>query len=297
METIAYAGWKNCIRLSNTVIDLVITADVGPRIIRFGFVGGDNEFKEFDEMTGQTGGEAWRVYGGHRLWHAPEDPTRTYAPDNAPVQTSLHGDGVRVVQPVEATTGIQKEMDIFLAPNAAQVTVIHRLRNINLWSIELAPWALSVMAPGGVGFAPLPLRGSHPDYLVPTSTLAIWPYTDMTDPRWTWGERLVRLQQQPGNEKPQKIGVHAPDGWVAYLHNGRLFVKTFAVAENGRYPDLNSTVELFTNADMLEVETLGPLTTLPPDGAVTHTETWHLLDNVPDEATDEELLDLVQSLL
>lgn len=294
MEQISYAGWKKCVRLSNSLVDLVITAEVGPRIIRFGFVDDDNVFKEFDEMLGQTGGDEWRVYGGHRLWHAPEDPVRTYAPDNEPVQVTPHGDGVRVTQPVEAATGIQKELDVTLAANAAAATVVHRLRNLNAWPVELAPWALSVMAPGGVGIAPLPARGAHPEHLVPTSTLAIWPYTNLADPRWQWGERLIRLQQQPDNAAPQKIGVHAPDGWAAYWHNGRLFVKKFAVVENGRYPDLGSAVELFTNADMLEVETLGPLTTVPPYGTVTHTETWRLLPNVPSHLSDEALLALVQ---
>ena len=41
-----YRGWPNCCRLSNGLIDLIATTDVGPRIIRFGFVGEDNEFKE-----------------------------------------------------------------------------------------------------------------------------------------------------------------------------------------------------------------------------------------------------------
>ena len=29
-------------------------------------------FKEYDEQMGKTGGDEWRIYGGHRLWIAPE---------------------------------------------------------------------------------------------------------------------------------------------------------------------------------------------------------------------------------
>ena len=49
---------------------MIATTDVGPRIIRFGFVGEENEFKEYEDTTGQVGGDEWRIYGGHRLWHA-----------------------------------------------------------------------------------------------------------------------------------------------------------------------------------------------------------------------------------
>ena len=55
MEKIAYQGWNNCIRLSNGIIELVITADVGPRVIRFGFIGAQNEFDE--DWLGVTGGD------------------------------------------------------------------------------------------------------------------------------------------------------------------------------------------------------------------------------------------------
>ena len=64
LEKVNYKGWPNCYQLSNGQIDLIVTTDVGPRIIRFGFVDTNNEFKEFEEMAGQTGGQTWHAYGG-----------------------------------------------------------------------------------------------------------------------------------------------------------------------------------------------------------------------------------------
>ncbi len=289
METINYQGWPNCVRLANDTIELIITADIGPRIIHFGFVGGVNEFATVPEQLGQTGGSEWRIYGGHRLWHAPEAQPRTYYPDNAPVAVEAHEGFVRFVQAPEATTGLQKEMDITLAETGAQVTVLHRIRNQSLWAVELAPWALSVMAPGGTAVLPLPPRGSHGDNLLPNTQLILWAYTNMTDPRWHWGEKFVLLRQEPGNTIPQKVGALVRDGWVGYARDGRFFLKTFAVQPDAIYPDLNANVELFTCDFMLEVETLGPLVNLRPGTAVTHTETWRLFDNVPTPGNDEDV--------
>jgi hypothetical protein len=289
VERINYKGWPNCYRLSNDLIDLVVTTDVGPRIIRFGFVGEENEFKEFDEMLGQTGGDEWRPYGGHRLWHAPESMPRTYFPDNAPVRLEQVGDVVRLIQPPETTTGIQKEIDLRLSPDQAQVDVIHRLRNTGLWAVELAPWALTMMAPGGVAIIPLPPRGSHAENLLPTGTLALWAYTDMTDPRWTWGRQYVLLRQDSNAATPQKVGVRAVDGWAAYARGGRLFVKMISYMAGARYPDLGSPVESFTNADMLEVETLGPFVDLQPGEAVEHIERWYLFRDVPMPGNDADV--------
>jgi hypothetical protein len=294
-EKLSYQGWPNCYRLSNGIVDLIVTTDVGPRVMRYGFVGQANEFYEVPEMLGQTGGEDWRVYGGHRLWHAPEDPYRTYRPDNSPVQIELLADGMRLTQPVEEGTGIQKQIEMHLAADATRVQVSHRLVNKNATAVTLAPWALSVMAPGGVGILPLPPRGPHPTNLVPASTLALWAYTDFTDPRWILGQRFVLLRQM-NMELPQKIGAWIPDGWLGYARNEHFFLTTFTPQPGATYPDLNSCGEFFTNADMLEVETLGPLTTLAPNASVDHHETWELFRDFITPQSEAEFIALLPRL-
>lgn len=290
LEKVKYGGWPNCYRLFNQSVELVVTTDVGPRIIRFGFIGEDNEFTEFPDMLGRTGDEDWLVYGGHRLWHAPEVFPRTYYGDNQPVGLVDHGDFVRLTQLTEPTTGIQKEMDITLAEDLDQVKIIHRLRNESLWAMEIAPWALSVMASGGTGILPLPPRVPHGnDVLAPWNAVALWSYTDMADPRWTWGTRYILLRQDPKSESAQKIGLLDTEGWAAYARNGHLFLKTIPYVEGATYPDMGCSAELFTNADILEVESLAPLATLEPGATVEHVENWFLFKDVPVPQNDADV--------
>ena len=233
---------------------------------------------------GKTGGTKWRSYGGHRLWTAPEDAIRTYAPDNFPVQVVKRGNTARFVAPVE-TCGIQKEIDITLG---ASVEVVHRLRNTSRRQLALAPWALTVMAPGGTCIVPMPKRGTHPKDLLPGNLLVPWLYTDMSDRRWTWGQRYILLRQK-ANSTPQKLGGLIPDGWAAYALRGQLFVKHFPCVAGANYPDFGCNFETFTNSDMLEVETLGPLTSIKPGKTVEHIETWQLFDNVPAPQNDRDV--------
>lgn len=288
IEKVAYGGWPNCYRLTDGEWELIVTSDVGPRVIHFGFVGGDNVFCEFPPLMGLTGGDEWRIYGGHRFWHSPEVRPRTYYPDNEPVQVTPVEDNVlQVIQPVEKTTGIQKE--IVLTLEKGRVTVAHGLRNRGAWAIELAPWALSVMAPGGIGIIPQPT--SHdPDNLLPNRKVTLWPYTDMADPRIHWGTRYITLCQgeDPG---PTKLGLSADDGWLAYLNGGVLFVKQFDYQPCCVYPDGGCSVEMYTGMGMLEAETLGPLVTLEPEGLVVHVERWYLFAGVELADESEEAID------
>jgi hypothetical protein len=276
--------------MSNNLVDLIVTADVGPRVIRFGFIDQANEFKEFENEVGKTGGDKWRSYGGHRLWHAPEAMPRSYAPDNSPVEMRVSDAGIHAIQPIETQTGIQKEIEITLEEGGAHVSVLHRLRNLGTWSVELAVWCLSVMDMEGTAIVPLPPRGPHPDNLLPTSTLAVWAYTDLTDPRLVWGKRYILLRQDPKNSTPQKIGASVPDGWVAYARKGHLFVKTFEYVPDAVYPDMGCSFESWTDHEMLELETLSPLVYLAPGDEVEYVEDWYLFDGVKTPASDDEVI-------
>ena len=286
MERVAYGGWDNCLRLSNGTVELIATTDVGPRIIRYGFIGEANEFKENAGDMGQTGGDTWRSYGGHRLWHAPENQPRTYAPDNSPVASEFVDGALVLTQDVEPSTGIQKVMAIRLAAEGTHVEVSHTLTNTNLWAVELAPWSLSVMDAGGVLIIPQEPYGPHPQNLLPARPVVIWPYSNMSDPRWTWGEKVVLLRQDPEATSPTKAGFGNKVGWMAYARNGHLFVKRVQYQDGATYPDLGCNCETFTNKGMLEAETLGPLTRLEPGDSAYHQEQWDLLKGLP-EITDE----------
>lgn len=272
MEKVPWGGWQNCIRLSNGQIDLIATTDVGPRISRLGFIGGDNLFKEFADV-GKTGGDTWKNYGGHRLWHAPEIKPRTYAPDNSPIQHEWDGKTLKLIQPVEQSTGIQKQIDVTLDASANRVHLLHHLTNKNQWAVELAPWALTVMKGPGTAIFP---QEMFVNQLLPTRPLVLWGYTDMADKRWTWGTKYIQLRSDPKADKPQKFGCGNTLGWAAYASNGMIFVKRFAFDPKATYVDFGCNTESYTRNDMIEIETVGPLTRIEPGATIEHTEDWTL---------------------
>src|SRR5215813_14497586 len=129
VEKVEYKGWRNCYRISNGEVELIATGDVGPRVIRFGFVGGQNLFKEFTEQLGKSGEEKFQLRGGDRVWKAPEDPVATWAPDNVPVEIQITATGLIAREPLEPLTQLQKEIEVRMAQSGARMTVIHRITN------------------------------------------------------------------------------------------------------------------------------------------------------------------------
>jgi hypothetical protein len=62
-------------------------------------------------------------------------------------------------------------------------------------------------------------------------------------------------------------------------------------------PTLAAPTEVFTNADMLELETLSPLTKLQPDEALEHEERWHLFQGVTVSEDEEPLAQTLAAIL
>ena len=201
----AFAGWQNCQQISNGTVDLIICGEVGPRILFYGFVNGKNQFHVNPQEAGLTGGTQWRSYGGHRLWIAPEDSIRTYFPDNRNLSIATLPTGVCLTAPVEETTGFQKSITVEMDGTGAHIHVTHKLINQSNSPQDAAPWALTVLRPGGVAVLPIGSRCTWPEKLTAQNTLSLWGYTCMTDPRWTWGDEYILLRQDINITNPQKI--------------------------------------------------------------------------------------------
>ncbi|HXG24900.1 MAG TPA: hypothetical protein VNJ09_10120, partial [Chthonomonadales bacterium] len=112
VEKVTYYNLPNCYKLSNGTVEVIVTTDIGPRIMRYAFVGGENILGELSpDIKVSTELGDWRPYGGHRLWIAPESKRLSYSPDNEPISFERVGNnGIRLLQPVEPKTGIRKEM-------------------------------------------------------------------------------------------------------------------------------------------------------------------------------------------
>lgn len=298
IETV-YSKYKKALLLTNGVIELVATLDVGPRIIRFNFVGEDNILFEDEhdkinrsspDMKVYGEDSTWHIYGGHRLWTSPEISPRTYYPDNLPIQFAKMKNGVRLIPPQQDWANLQLEIDIKIKGDN-EVELKHIVTNKGAWDIQLAPWAITVLADGGVEVVPMPKR--QPE-LLPNRVIGLWPYSDMADKRVTWGTDYIMLRPDPKVKGKFKFGINNEEGYAIYFINGNMFVKQFEAVVEGNYPDGGLNYETYTKDDMIEMETLGELKTLSPGDSTTLTEVWRLIKDVPLLKTEEEISRIVK---
>ena len=293
MKKISFNGWENCVELESGDFRLIVTTEVGPRVIGGFLKDSPNLFYVNEATAGAKGGEEWRIYGGHRLWTSPESLPRTYEPDNNETGFVEDGDAAVFSSGTDSRTGIYKSIKIRpLGENSFELK--HKVSNNSMWDIELAAWALSVMAPGGTAVVPIP-EGDKTS-LLPNRYLTVWPYTNMADTRVSWGEKLIMLKQDKTAKTKFKFGLNDEDGWLAYVNNGVAFIKNFAHLVDAEYPDNGCSAEVFTNSDMLEIETLSPLYVLAPGEEIEHVEIFRVMKTPDRMKNEKEFLDFFLAL-
>ena len=136
-EIIPYAGWPRNLRIANADVELVVTLDVGPRVIRYAAPGGRNLFGETADQLGKSGEPHWMPRGGHRLWTAPEDKTRTYAPDNRPGRapgarrpTTRRRAGAADPARPTSPTASRRSSTSRSGASGSRAAIVHRITNV-----------------------------------------------------------------------------------------------------------------------------------------------------------------------
>jgi hypothetical protein len=278
--------------LENESLRLLVTRSVGPRILSFGFKDGENLFAELPEAVIETpGADVFHFYGGHRLWHAPEEPRRTYLPDDSPVEIVPSENGLTVTQPTESGTGLQKTLEVRLSGDSAQVVITHRLTNQGLWPVMCALWAITQLKTGGTAILP---QARQDTGVLPNRSLGLWPYTDMSDPNVRWGSNMILLHANL--DSPFKIGFPNPRGWLAYWWQGVLFVKRADYNPQADYYDFGGSSQCYCDHRFIELETLAPIHTLAPGETASHIETWGLYKDIDCPNNENEAQGLADKL-
>ena len=299
-EIPSYENYGRCVQVTNGEIEAYITVDLGPRIIRYGFVGGTNiMFNDIARDCSNAGpefdrhyfkGAQWFIYGGHRLWVSPESMPESYYPDRDPVEYRVTEQGAVFTPKPQTENGYQFEIEVAMCADKNEMQVLHRVKNIAEQPREFAVWALTVLGKNGLEIIP---QNTHDTGLLANRYFSVWPYADMQDPRFYFGSRYLTLRQDPSMPQAFKIGLDNQKGTGIYAIEDTVFIKRYAPNHpNGCYADNGMSYETYTNNHFLELETLGELKKVAPGETIEHTERWELRKNpgTPD-ARDEAAID------
>ncbi len=279
-----YKEYGKVLAISNGIIEAYVTIDLGPRIIRFGYVDGQNFMRDdrsafapkqdeiYENLFGK--GKKWENFGGHRIWLSPESYPETYYPDSESVVYELTENGAVFTPNAIDAIGTAVQLEIKMDADDTNMQVFMRVTNTAKVEREFAIWGLTVSAKGGTVIIPM---NTNDTGLLANRTVSVWPYTDMSDSRIYWGKKYVTVKQDINATGPLKLGFDINGGTVYYVLNNEVFCKQYNTEHpNAKYPDNGCSFETYTNNEFIEVESLGKLNVVKPNETVELIESWSL---------------------
>jgi hypothetical protein len=276
VERISYHGWQDCYFIANGSVEAVIVPAIG-RVMQLRLQGeADGAFWENRTLDGQLHDAAsndWLNFGGDKCWPAPQsawpqhqgqDWPPPVAIDARPVEAVASERGVVLTSPIDSGYGIQV------------------VRLVELDAVQ------PVMR----------IRTEYRKLSGAPVTVGIWTVTQMTEPERVciqlhaaskFASGYVRLlAAEPADLKidghllslsrhaRQQVKVGADGSSMAWLGRNCV-VRIDTEIRPGEYPDGGCVTEVYTNPDPLqyvELETLGPLTTMNPGDRIEQTTVY-----------------------
>jgi hypothetical protein len=95
---------------------------------------------------------------------------------------------------------------------------------------------------------------------------------------------------------PLKIGYLNRAGWLGYLRSGTLLLKRFNPQVTKAYPDFGCNAESYCNDEFIELEIIGPLTTLQPGDITSHIEEWEIFSGLGEPESIDEIRAILAKL-
>lgn len=297
-----YENYGRCVQISNGIIDVVVTIDCGPRIVRFGFTDEANILyndlerkyvthnQSMEECYGKDA--AFYCYGGHRLCLSPERMPETYYPDNDPVVYGILPDGVSFTPARQKHNDMQLSFEVVMGEGATDIMVVHSAKNCSKEKQTYALWAVTMVNGGGIEI--IPQNKDDNNILFPNRTISFWPYTDIRDKRIFLGNHNLTVQHNSSVETALKLGVNNVSGWVSYTNKDYTLVKRFVHSAQAPYPDFGCSYETYVNKDYVEMQSLSPLYNIEPGQGIRHVENLSLFKApaAPVSPTDEDAIEL-----
>lgn len=303
----SYENYGRCVKISNGTVEAYVTIDVGPRVIRYAFVGGENVlFNDIARRSKRMGpdydnyyykGAAWYLYGGHRLWITPESAPETYYPDNEEVKFEYTDNGAVFTPNAQIKNDIQMQIEVVMADSGTDTQIIHRVTNLRKENLEFSMWGITVLGRSGLEIIP---QNNHSTALLPNRTLSIWPYTNVTDERFYFGKDYITLRQNPEAKGAFKIGTDNNHGMAAYVINGNVFVCKYDHSHpDAKYPDGGVSFETYTDDNVLEMETLSKIENVKPNETASHSVCWSLFktDGCPDAKDEKAIAEFMNKIV
>jgi len=292
------AAWDTSYVIENGIVTLTAVPKIGGRVMQYDL--GDHPSIYVDATNkGQVPSDGNMMLGGFRQLASPQSdfgwpsgphldclPYTCTIPVSSPDSTVIHMESDVENNDEQGGTlnGLQFKRTLTVYRGTSRVRVLMTMVNHGAQTKLKGIWGITQVVCSNNGSVdktnirvyfqrnPLSTLGSGNGYVRYVSE---GPDETQWQPNGG-GEGIMGVQYM---QKTGKIGADCRAGWICYVDqlDGYAYARTFTYEDGETYPDSGASVQVYTYTDYptLEVEVLGPLTTLAQNDSTRLEEIWY----------------------
>jgi hypothetical protein len=226
---------------------------------------------------------------GSTFWPAPQ-AAWGWPPlpeiDHGPYEVVIHPGALVLVGANNLALGVSVDKRVAVDRGRGAVVFEFSINNRGAAPVQLAPWQITRVPPGGLSFFPTG-SGSYPP-----SNLAV---RDLGGVTWYAYDAAAVTDHQ-------KLFADGSEGWLAHAGGGTLLVKTFDVVARAEQAPGEAQIEIYASPahTYVEVEVQGAYRTIAPGGSLAWRVVWlarRLPADITPAAGSAALLAMVRGLV
>lgn len=262
-------NYGRCVDISNGILNVTITIDYGPRIIKYcpqNMINPfycDNGYKYSYPQNLSNSSELFYLYGGHRMWVSTENGEKSKYPDNTPVVYSPTAEGVKFSILRDNTEGIILSLDIMLTQETTDIMVVHSVQNVSHTPKVLSVNADTALCKKGFAYS---LQGNK------DKSISLYNLSKWQDKRLYIADNYVTVDSSGRDEFD--IGIKNTEGCCGYVNDNFIFNKRYIHNSKLDYPKKEISTEIKIYNDYISLNTVSPLYIVEAGEIIRHVENW-----------------------
>jgi len=241
---------------------IVIDPEVGARIVSL----------KFDSIELLTGKELEPDYYGSSLWLSPfsEYWPQPLALDKSGYEVQKIKNGYSYKSQLDTLHLLQYRKSVRYDPGNAGLELEYHIKNLSDSIKKLSAWEVTRLYKEGISF--FPVNPETREKIVPLAKTIeskmkdhiLWHSYDPED--------ILTKGESP------KLYADGKEGWIAYVRDNILFVKSYPDVEYTHFAPGEQEIEIYVKPDLpyIEIEIQNPYTSLLPGESLIWTLNWHL---------------------
>jgi hypothetical protein len=246
---------------------LEVDAQTGARVSKLSLSGTDLMVTSATETTDPT---TW----GSVFWPSPRSAwtPQTWPPpaaiDNDPYASMISGSHLLLTGTADTSIGVSMKKDYAADATSGWITINYTINATK--ALKAAPWEVSRVPRGGLGFFPL------------GSSVTPGPLTITQSNGIVWFDDAAKSATSPDGSKLTADGA---EGWNAYAVGGDLFLKKFTdQPASAQAPNGEGEICFYPGTSWIEFEVQGAYTQIAANGSLPWKMQWRVV-KIPNSVT------------